>query len=143
MGEVVYRLIEELGKWQEDRRKQIERERILGLASIFKLEVLPRFIFRNSKPAIFGVKILAGKLKQKIPVIDEQGEEIARIKNIQSENKAVENASKGEEVAISLPGTTFDRQLKSSKFLYSDLTESQFKKFKENKDLLSQEKSKF
>jgi len=137
--EVVYKLIEELQNWQEEIRKEIEKQRIMGLASIFKLEILPQYIFRNSKPAIFGVKVLGGKLKPNILVIDEKGEEISRIKTIQSENKPVEDAEKSQEVAISLPGVTFDRQLKTSKYLYPAITESQFKKFKENKDLLSQD----
>jgi translation initiation factor 5B len=137
--DVIYKLIENLQEWQEEKRKEIERERLVGLASIFKLEILPQYVFRNSKPAIFGVGVLGGKLKSGIPIIDEQGKEKGRIKTIQSENKSVEEAGRGEEVAISLPGINFDRQLESSKFLFSDLTEQQFKKFKENKDLLSQE----
>jgi hypothetical protein len=46
------------------------------------------------------------------------------------------------EVAISVPGLTFDRQLKDSKYIYSDMTESHFKEFKKNKDLLSEEEKK-
>jgi len=137
--EVIYKLIEDLQKWQEEKRNEIERQRIIGLASIFKLEILPRYVFRNSKPAIFGVKVLAGKLKSGMPLIDETGEEKGRIKGIQKEGKNIDEVVAGEEVAISLPGITFDRQLKNSKYLYSNITESQFRKFKENKDLLNQE----
>ena len=85
---------------------------------------------------------MGGKLKQGIPVIDENNNEIARIKNIQQEGKNLREASSGEEVAISLPGTTFDRQLKSCKSIYSDLTEQQFRNFKKNKDLLSESEKK-
>jgi hypothetical protein len=41
------------------------------------------------------------------------------------------------EVAISLPGVNFERQLKEEEFLYSDITPGQFKNFKKNKDLLN------
>jgi len=139
IDEVVYKLIDDLKKWQEEKRKEIEREKMLGLASIFKLEILSNYVFRNSKPAIFGVKVLAGKLKSQSHLINEQNESVGRTKAIQSESKTLDVASSGQEVAISVPGVTFDRQLKSSKFLYSDLTEQQFKKFKENKELLSGE----
>ncbi len=138
-GEVIYKLIEELEKWQEEKRKEIERQRILGLASLFKVEILSQYVFRNSNPAIFGVRVLAGKLKSGILLIDETGEEKGRIKGIQKEGKNVDEVGVGEEVAISLPGTNFERKLKSSKYLYSDISKNQFKKFKENKDLLSQE----
>jgi hypothetical protein len=43
------------------------------------------------------------------------------------------------EIAVSLPGVTFDRQLKDTKYLFSDLGESQFKEFKKNKGLLNSE----
>ena len=41
------------------------------------------------------------------------------------------------EVAISIPGANYERQLKILKCFYSDINESQFKNFKKNKDLLS------
>jgi len=49
----------------------------------------------------------------------------------------VEEAKEGMEVAISVPGVNFERQMKTQKLLYSDMSESQFKTFKKNKDLLS------
>ena len=120
------------------KQSSIEKERLMELATITKLEILPQYVFRNSNPAVFGVRVLAGKLKNGLPLIDQNNEEIARVKGIQSDKKSVEQALEGQEVAISLPGTTFDRKLKDIKFLYSQLGESQFKKFKQNKDLLSQ-----
>lgn len=135
--EVIYKLIEDLKKYQEETRKEIERAKLLGMASVFKLEIMHNFVFHNSKPAIFGVKVLAGKLKSNIDLIDKIGEQIGRIKNIQSENKSIEQAEEGKEVAISVPGVTFDRQLKDTEFLYSDLGEKQFRNLKNNKDLLS------
>lgn len=137
--EVVYKLIENCQKWRQEKQKEIEREKLLGLSTICKLEILPQYVFRNSKPAVFGVKILGGKLKQGTQFIDEKGEKIGKLKGIQHEKESIREATPGMEVAISLPGTTFDRQLKETKFLYSDLSEQQFKEFKKNKDLLSSE----
>ncbi len=98
--------------------------------------------FQNSNPAIFGVGVKAGKLKQGIHLINQDGEEIAKIKAVQSEGKTIEKAEKGEEVAISLPGIAFDRQLKDTEYLFSNIGEAQYRQFKENKELLSQEEIK-
>ena len=49
----------------------------------------------------------------------------------------MDEAHEDMEVAISIPGTNFERKLKDKEFLYTDLSESQFKNFKKNKDLLS------
>jgi len=110
----------------------------MELAAICKLTILHKYVFRNSNPAIFGVKVEAGKLKQNLQLIDNKGEKVSRVKNIQSDNKSVDSASEGMEIAISLPGTNFERRLGDVETLYSDLSESQFKKFKKNKDLLTQ-----
>jgi len=65
-------------------------------------------------------------------------EKVGRVKNIQLENKSVNEAVEGDEVAISIPGVNFERQMKNRNFLYSNISESQFKNLKRNKDLLSQ-----
>ncbi len=141
-NEVVYKLIEDLEEWRKIKHSEMERERLLELSTICKIEILPAYIFRNSNPAIFGAKILAGKLRSQQTLIDEGDNNLAKTKAIQSENHSVEEATEKMEVAISLPGINFERQLKDKKFLYSQISESEFKKFKKNKDLLSQEEIK-
>jgi len=135
--EVVYKLIDNLSEFRKAKTDEIEKERLLGLATICKLKILHQYVFRNTKPAIFGVRVEGGKAKQDIRMIDEAGSEIGKIKNMQSENKSVEEAEEGTELAISVPGINFERVLRDKQFLYSDLGESQFKNFKKNKDLLS------
>lgn len=136
-NDVIYKLIEDLTAWRKQKQEEIEKERLLGLATVCKLEILPKYIFRNSNPAIFGVRVSAGKVKVHIPLIDENGEEVARIKSLQLDKSSVEQASEGQELAVALPGTAFDRRLKDIKFLYANISDSQFKEFKKNKDLLS------
>ena len=142
--EVIYKLIENLTKFRIDKSKEIERERLMSLTTICKLKVLPQYVFRNTKPAIFGVKIEGGKLISGLKLINDKGEKVGRTKNIQSENKPVQEATEGMEVAVSIPGVNFERQLKNIgvETLYSDVTKSQFKNFKKNKDLLSENEKK-
>ena len=136
-NDVVYKLIEDLIKWRIEKQKEIEKKRLMGLSTICKLEILHQYVFRNTKPAIFGVKISGGKLISNLPLINENDEKIGNIKNIQSEQKSVKECQENMEVAISIPGQNYERQLKNKKFLYSNISESQFKTFKKNKDLLS------
>lgn len=139
---VVYKLIENLVEFREEKAKDIEKKRLMELTTICKLKILHQYIFRNTSPAIFGVKVEAGKLISGLNVIDNKLEKIGRIKNIQSENKSVNESLEGSEVAISVPGVNFERVLKDTEYLYSDISESQFKKFKKNKDLLSANETK-
>ena len=135
--EIIYKLIENIIAFRLEKRKEIEKKRLMELTTICKLKVLKEYVFRNTKPAIFGVRVEAGKLISGLHLINNSNEKVGRIKNIQSENKSVEEVSEGVEVAVSIPGANFERQIKDLEFLYSDIPESQFKKFKKNKDLLS------
>lgn len=135
--EIIYKLIENIIAFRSEKRKEIEKKRLMELTTICKLKVLKEYVFRNTKPAIFGVRVEAGKLISGLHLINNSNEKVGRIKNIQSENKSVEEASESMEVAVSIPGANFERQIKDLEFLYSDIPESQFKKFKKNKDLLS------
>jgi len=135
--DVVYKLIEDLIGFRSEKSKEIEKKRLMQLTTICKIKIMHEYVFRNTKPAIFGVRIEGGKLQSGLSLIDEKGEKIGRVKNMQSENKTINEASEGTELAISIPGINFERVLGNKTFLYSDITESQFKIFRKNKDLLS------
>ena len=98
LNDVVYKLIEDLIYFRNEKTKEIEKKRMMQLASICKLKILHQHVFRNTKPAIFGVKIEGGKLIPNLPLIDEKGEKVGRVKNMQSENKSVNEASEGTEL---------------------------------------------
>ncbi|MDP3026714.1 MAG: hypothetical protein Q8N63_03325, partial [Nanoarchaeota archaeon] len=140
--EVIYRLIERLQEFRKETENEIKKEKLMNLASLCKLKILPQFVFHNSHPAIFGVKVEGGIARHGIELINLDGEEIGKIKALQSDGKGVEEAKKEQEIAISLPGITFDRQLKDVEFLYSNMGEAQYREFKANKSLLSQEEIK-
>ncbi len=136
--EVVYKLIEEVEEYRLKKRIELERKKLDTLPSLVKINILD-FVFRNSNPAIFGAKVIGGLLKREIEMINSSDEKIGRIKAIQHEKNSMDNAEKGQEVAISIPGITFDRQLKVGENLFSNLSEFQFRQFKENKDILTSE----
>lgn len=139
--EVVYKLIEEVEKYRMEKRTEIERKKLESLPSLVKINILD-FVFRNSNPAIFGVKIEGGILKREIELINSLDKKIGRVKAIQHDKNSVEKAEKGKEVAISIPGVNFERELQIEENLFSNISEFQFRQFKENKDLLtSEEKS--
>jgi len=135
--EVVYKIIEQVSEYQEQKRKDVEKEKLMKLASVCKLKILHEHVFHNSNPAVFGVKIEQGKLRPGTHLINSQGEKVGDVKKVQSEQKSVDEATSGMEVAISIPGVTFDRQLSDEQELYSDLSAGQFREFKKNKDILN------
>ncbi len=137
-NDVVYRLIEDLTEFRNKKSQEIEKKRLMELITICKLEILHQYVFRNTNPAIFGVRVVGGKLKKELNLISEDGQKIGKTKAIQHEKKSVDIAEENQEVALSMSGINFERVLGDKKFLYSDMGEKQFRDFKKNKDLLSQ-----
>jgi translation initiation factor 5B len=137
-NEVVYKLIEDLEKYKEEKLAEIERKKLSELPTICKLKVLD-FCFRNTSPAVFGIKVEAGTLRAHERFINRDDKKIGQIKEIQHEKKSVNSIESGKEVAVSMPGVNFERQLTIDELLYTNLAESQFRKFKEHKNLLSSE----
>jgi translation initiation factor 5B len=139
---VVYKLIENAIELREKKKKEIEKERMMRLSSIAKAEILHQYVFRNTNPTIFGIKIIAGKLKKNTNLIAENGEKVGTIKALQLDKNSVEEGKENQELAISIKGTNYERQLKDKRYLYTEIGESTFKEFKKNKDLLSENEKK-
>lgn len=135
---VVYKIIEDLEKWREEKAREIERKSLSELPALCKLNILD-FVFRNSSPAVFGVEVMGGKLVRGERFINSNDEKIGQIKDMQVDRESVGEAVAGKEVAISMPGVNFERQLKVGESLYTNLSETEFRKFKEHKNLLSSE----
>ena len=138
---VVYKLIEDLEEYQANLAKEIEKRKLDSLPKIAKITILD-FVFRNSNPAVFGVRVDGGTLKKGERFINRDNKKIGQIKEIQHEKNNVPEAKKDQEVAISVPGVNFERQLTVGESLYTNLSETEFRNFKNNKDLLTSEEKK-
>ncbi len=138
---VVYKLIEDLEEWKSKRTKEIEKKKLESLPKICKITILD-FVFRNSNPAVFGVRVDGGILKKGERMINSDDVKVGQIKEIQEEKNNVSEALTGKEVAISIPGVNFERQLTVGESLYTNLSESEFRRFKDNKGLLSGDEKK-
>jgi translation initiation factor 5B len=136
---IIYKLIEELQKWQEGQKKKMEAKEIDCLVKPCKLQLMKGYIFRQNNPAVVGADILAGTLMAGTPLMKSDGNPITEAKSIQQEQKTVEKAEKGVQIAVSLPNVTVGRQIREEDYLYSAIPEEHFKKFKEFKKLLSEE----
>ena len=124
-SDIIYRLIEQYGEWRDERKRQLEEASRKAIAYPAKLLFLPDYVFRASKPAIFGVRVLAGRVRSGQRVMREDGRALGRIKSIRSGEKTMEDARQGQEVAISVDGVTIGRQISGGDVLYVELTEEE------------------
>lgn len=123
-NDVMYRMLEEYNLWCEERTKQLEVEKRLEIAFPGKVKIMRDHVYHVSKPAIVGVRILAGRIRPGQSLIKEDGREVGRIKSVQSEGKSLGEAIAGAEVAISIDDATVGRQINVEDILLVDIPES-------------------
>ncbi|HLC37445.1 MAG TPA: translation initiation factor IF-2, partial [Candidatus Nanoarchaeia archaeon] len=102
-NEVIYKILEDYDKWSEHENKRLKKEKLSKLRALCKIQIMPGFVFRQNNPAVVGVEILLGKLKPNTPLML-NGKEITSAKSLQLEGENIEEAEKGKQVAVSLPG---------------------------------------
>ncbi|MDD3083856.1 MAG: translation initiation factor IF-2 [Candidatus ainarchaeum sp.] len=123
---IIYKIIEEYTEWA-NKSKKIEKDKNLScLVLPVKFQILKGKIFRNNKPAIIGVKIEEGRLKDGWKVINEKGEIIGKITGMQSEGEKLKEAKKGDEIAISIDDGNVGKNLFEGEKLYSCIPTKQY-----------------
>lgn len=123
-NDVVYRLIEDYTKWVEEEKRRLDAEKRAEFAFPGKIRILPNCVFRASKPAIVGVRVLAGRIRPGQTLLNTEGVDIGKIRSIRSGEDAVKEAIQGQEVAVAIEGPTVGRQIDVEDILYVDLRET-------------------
>ena len=108
---IVYTLIENYKAWKAEEERKAREEAYKKLVAPAKFKVLEAHCFRASKPCIVGVEILAGKLRPHVRLVGESGDDIGEVKEIQNEGKSLEEAGEGMQVAVSISGAAFEKDL--------------------------------
>jgi translation initiation factor 5B len=137
---IVYQLIDEYVLWRDEAKKKAETDKRSEFAFPAKILLLPNCTFRVSKPAIVGVRVIAGKIRIGQKLVTSSGGDAGRIKSIHTGEDTLKEASQGDEVAVGIEGVTAGRQINEGDVLYVDLLESSVKQLP-NMDLNSDEKA--
>lgn len=129
-NKIIYSIKEEVEKAREEIKEKVLGEKRKEMAFPFKLLVMPGNVFRLSKPAIFGVRVLAGTLKVKSDIMRLDGMKLGNVKSIRTGEQSLQETKQGGEVAIAVDGITIGRQLKEGDVIYSVINEKDFKSLK-------------
>jgi translation initiation factor 5B len=119
---IIYQLVDDYLKWYESEREAERRAELSKLVLPGKIKLLPGYVFRRSDPAIVGVQVLAGRIRRGYPLMTRDGRRVGEIMQIQEHKKPLDEAVKGQEVAISIRGKVIvGRQIKEGDVLYVDV----------------------
>lgn len=123
--QIIYSLIDNYLGWVSQEQENEVRSGMGAITPLCKFQFLKGFSFRRNDPAVFGVEILEGKLRQKCNVMNDGGKPIGVIHQIQEEGKTIAEAKKSEQVAVSIMGPTIGRHVNEGEILYTLPTETE------------------
>ncbi|HOP08695.1 MAG TPA: translation initiation factor IF-2 [Candidatus Methanofastidiosa archaeon] len=130
-SKIIYKLLEDHRDLVDGMKRESEAKKKIGVIMPGKIQLMPGYVFRNAKPAIVGVEVLAGTIRPKLDLINEKGFKVGNLKAIKEKNEFLEIASKGDQVAVSIFGPTVGRQIQEGEILYIDMPKSNIDKLKE------------
>ena len=116
---IIYSLIDTYTQWVDDDKADEENSVFKELTPISKFTFLKGFVFRNNNPAVFGIRVDVGQLRQKIPFMNKTGKKIGIIHQLQHDGKTVSAAKTGQEVACSVQNVTIGRQIVEEDVFYT------------------------
>ena len=116
---VIYSLIDNYTAWVDEDKLHEEDAIFSELTPLAKFTFLKGYVFRNNDPAVFGIRVDAGLLRQKMPFMNKKGKRIGVIHQLQEDKKTVTSAKAGAEVACSVQGVTIGRQVHEEDVFYT------------------------
>lgn len=116
---VIYSLIDNYNAWVEDDTLHEEDAMFAEITPIAKFTFLKGYVFRNNNPAVFGIHVDVGTLKQKVPFMNKEGRKVGIVHQLQHEGKTVSEATEGQEVACSVQDVTIGRQVFEEEVYYT------------------------
>ncbi len=128
-SDIIYKVLENYQDWVKDTKEKEKQEAAKKLAWPGKIKLLSGCCFRVSKPAIFGIEVLGGKIRKGCKLMNRNGEVIGEIREIQHEKEKLDEAVAGKQVAISCSGIYYGKDACEGDILYTYISKGDIEKF--------------
>lgn len=126
-GNVIYKLTEDHHDWLEERKSAVKKHLLDSLIKPAKIMILPKLIFRQSKPAICGIEVLNGTVKPGYILMDENGNKVGSIASMEDKGETLPSMSRGQQVAMAINDAIAGKDFEEGDSLYVDIPEKHFK----------------
>ncbi|MFC7202718.1 translation initiation factor IF-2 [Haloferax namakaokahaiae] len=128
--DVIYQLIDEYEEFV-DEMKRAQQETILdNIVRPCRFRILKDHVFRQNNPAVVGVEVMSGTLKNNMNVVKWEGNDAKRVgqlSGIQEQGEDVSSVRAGSRVSVAIDGPTVGRQIGEGDELWIELPEKHAK----------------
>ncbi len=136
---IIYNLIDNYLGWLVQEQESALKAGLESMTPLCKFKFLKGFVFRRSDPAVFGVEIQEGKLRQKISIMNSNGKRIGLVHQLQDGGKSIPEAGKGQQLAVSITGPMIGRQINEGEIFYSLPKDEEIKTYNEKYAMVMKE----
>ena len=126
-GDVIYQLIEEYELWIDEIEQAKKKAFYDAIIKPAKFMVLPKLVFRQSKPAIVGIEVVSGTVKQGQSLINKNGEYVGVIASMEDKGETLPDISRGQRVAMAIDDAIAGKHFDEGDELYVDVPEKHYK----------------
>ncbi|MFH1294338.1 MAG: translation initiation factor IF-2, partial [Candidatus Aenigmatarchaeota archaeon] len=132
---VIYTLIEDHKKWEDEIKLRWKEELLKKTNHPGRIKVIRGYVFRQSKPAIFGAEVLLGTIRTGSRMVKNK-KIIGEINEIQSQGENKSEAKMGDKIAISMPDVTIGKHVNENDTLDVFLSNSDRENLEKVRDKL-------
>ncbi|MFB6091276.1 MAG: translation initiation factor IF-2 [Halobellus sp.] len=128
--DVIYQLVEEYEEFVEEMERAQQETVLDKIVRPCRFRILEDHVFRQSDPAVVGVEVLSGTLKNNQRVVKWEGNEptrVGQLSGIQEQGEDVSEARSGTRVSVAIDGPTVGRQIEEGDELWIELPEKHAK----------------
>lgn len=124
---VIYQLTEDYAEWTAAAEERKKKEWIDAIIRPAKIRIIPKLVFRFSKPAIAGIEVLGGTVKKDYILIRDTGEKVGKVESMQDKGDNKPSTSKGHQVAMAIKDAVYGKNFEEGDVLFVDIPESHYK----------------
>jgi translation initiation factor 5B len=139
-GNVIYQITEDHQAWVKSIEEKRKKEWLDAIIKPAKIRIIPKLVFRQSKPAIAGIEVLSGTVKQGATLIREDGGRVGTVESMQDKGDNLQSVPRGQKVAMAIKNAIHGKDFEEGDELYVDIPEKHFRLLEtELKDKLSED----
>ncbi|WP_142860348.1 translation initiation factor IF-2 [Salinigranum halophilum] len=128
--DVIYQLVEEYEEYVDEMQRAQQENVLDKIIRPCRFRVLEDHVFRQSNPAVVGVEVMSGTLKNNQYVVKWEGNEptrVGQLNGIQEQGEDVSEVRAGKRVSVAIDGPTVGRQIDEGDELWVMLPEKHAK----------------
>jgi translation initiation factor 5B len=140
LGNVIYQITEDYQEWIRAAEEKKKKEWMDAIIKPAKIRIIPKLIFRQSKPAIAGIEVLSGTVKQGAILMRNDGSRVGIVESMQDKGDNKKSVPKGQKVAMGIKDAIFGKNFDEGDVIYVDIPEKHYHLLEsELKDKLSED----